>query len=168
MSRIHRRSIPIVLAALVAVLVGPSMATAATEVTERVMIPASAFIPTSDDLDYTSNGFNLFMSSGSGTFTAPLSFPAQKVRMKRIALYASDNGPGNVCATLYRAEPSDGNETIQANVCSTDSASDPQSPSTGTSFPRFANTGMQSPYLWVGISGDAFLYGVAVTYTYTP
>jgi hypothetical protein len=169
MSRIHRLSIPIVLAALVAVLVGPSMATAATEVTERVMIPAAAFVPVSDNYDYSNAGYSLSMASGSGTFAAPLTLPAQKVRMNRITLYAYDDGvPSDVCATLYRAEPAEATETYQAQVCTSDSGALPQKVSTGTSFPRFVNTGMQTPYLWVGISGSGAFYGVAVTYTYTP
>jgi hypothetical protein len=170
MSRIHRLSIPMMLAALVAVLIGPSMvtATAAASVTERVMIPAAAFIPTTDGWDYNNNGYYLDMSSGSGNFAAPLTFPAQQVRMTRITLYAWDNGTGQACATLYRAEPTEADESNQGQVCTTDSSADPQKVSTGTQFPRFANTGMQMPYLWVSLSGDATLYGVAVTYTYTP
>jgi hypothetical protein len=168
MSRFHRLTIPMVLAALVAVLVGPSMATAATEVTERVMIPASAFIPTTDDADYSSAGYHLNLDSGLADFTAPLALPAQKVRMKRIALYAYDNGAGQVCATLYRSEPVDGHETYQGQACTVNGSADPQKAETGTTFPRFVNAGMQAPYLWVSISGNAVLYGVAVTYTYTP
>jgi hypothetical protein len=168
MSRIHRLSIPVVLAALVAVLVGPSMATAATEITERVMIPASAFIPASDNYDYDNSGHTLQMNTGSGYFTAPLTLPAQKVRMKRIALYAYDNGAGNVCAHLYRAEPTVANETHQAGVCTSDNTDSPQKVDAGTSFPRFVNTGMQGPYLWVSVSDLALLHGVTVTYSYTP
>jgi hypothetical protein len=88
--------------------------------------------------------------------------------MTRITLYAYDNGTGEACAYLYRAEPTEGGASFQGGACTTDDSADPQKVSTGTQFPRFANTGMQAPYLWVYLSGNALLYGVAVTYTYTP
>jgi hypothetical protein len=159
-----------VLAALVAVLIGPSMvtATAAADVTGRVMIPAAALIPASDDYDYTNNGYYVYSLSGNAVFSAPLTFPAQQVRMTRITLYAWDNGTGQACVTLYRAEPTEGDESFQGSRCTTDSTADPQKVTTGTQFPRFANTGMQMPYLWVSLTGSAKIYGVSVTYTYTP
>jgi hypothetical protein len=153
----------------VAVLVGPTVATAATEVTERVMIPAAAFIPTADDYDFDNSGRSLLVNTDKGFFAAPLAFPAQKVRMKRIALYAYDDDPhGYVCVNLYRSEPSDAIVTHQGGICTADKSDYPQKADTGTRFPRFVNTGMQAPFLWVVVEGDATLFGVAVTYTYTP
>ena len=89
------------------------------------MIPAAAFIPTYNS-DYFSMGSYLAVASGSGSFTAPLSFPVPIVNIKKIAAYAYDNSGGaSVCVSLYRARPIDASEpagqvcTVNASARST-------------------------------------------------
>jgi len=172
MSMIRKWWLPLLVAALVAVLIGPSAVTAAEPraVTGKLMIPAASFIPNSDNLDYGNSGYYLSFNSGSGTFTAPLVFPVQTVRIKKITLYAYDNGAGHVYAGLYRASPPGGDEINLGSVITVDSGTDPQTRSTTAISPRQVNTAVAAPYLWVTLTapGSLRLYGVAVLYSYEP
>ena len=135
--------------------------------TRSIMIPAAAFIPTTDNFDYLNTGFGLEMTSGTANFTAPLSFPVPVVNIKRITLYAFDDDASNqVCVTLYRARPADASEDHTGQVCTTN-ASAPQYASTTVISPRRLSTAVQAAYLWVNISGPGVvLYGVKITYSY--
>jgi len=170
MFTIRRLWLPLLVAALVAVLIGPSTVTAAEPraVTGKLMIPAASFIPNSDGVDYDNSGYYLSLGSGSGSFTAPLVFPVQTVRIKKITLYAYDNGMGNVYAGLYRASPPGGDEINLGSVITVDSSADPQTASTTVVNPRQVNTAVAAPYLWVTLTapGSLRLYGMAVLYSY--
>ena len=161
--------VPALVGLLVAALVGPTVVTAAEPrlTTKTIMVPAAAFIPTTDNSDYGNEGLALWVGSSYGNFTAPLSFPVPVVNIKKITLYALDDNAGaGICATLYRARPADASDDSAGQVCTTN-ASAPQSPYTTTISPRRVNTGLQGPYLWVNISGPSvWLYGVKVTYSY--
>ena len=132
----------------------------------KIMIPAAAFIPTTDNWDYANNGSTLYTISSGGGFTAPLVFPVPVVKIKKIILYAYDNSTGEVCATLYRSSPPIANELWLGNVCTTDSTANPQVVSTTAISPRQVNTAVTGPYLWVSIGDGTNLYGVSVLYSY--
>jgi hypothetical protein len=174
MTRTNRLWIPVLVGSLVAVLLGPTGGGAAAAVEPRVttvsiMIPASAFIPTTANFDYDNNGYGLQVTSGSGGFIAPLSFPVPVVNIKRITLYAYDNDPLNqVCVKLYRARPTDADrDSTGGSLCTSDAAIAPQAPYKTTISPRRVNTASQGAYLWVDLSSPTVtLYGVKVTYSY--
>jgi hypothetical protein len=165
----RRLWVPLLVAALVAALVGPAAVTAAEPriTTQSIMIPASAFIPTTDDWDFGNSGYGLYVASGTGNFVAPLSFPVPVVNIKKITLYAFDNdASSSVCLSLYRAMPAVASEDYAGQVCTTE-ASAPQYASTTVISPRRVNTAVQAAYLWVEISGPGlWLYGVKVTFSY--
>ena len=135
--------------------------------TASIMIPAAAFIPTTDDWDYSNNGYGVDLASGSGNFTAPLSFPVPVVNIKKITLYAYDNDVANV--VLRHLVPGQAGRRIgrrAGQVCTLDGSA-PQYASTTVISPRRVTTAFQGAYLWVGISGpDLWLYGVKVKYSY--
>ena len=169
MSTMRRLWVPVLAALLVALLVGPGVVTAAEPRATggKIMIPAAAFIPTSDNWDYANNGSTLYTISGSGGFTAPLVFPVPVVKIKKIILYAYDNsGAGQVCATLYRSSPPIANELSLGSVCTSDSTARPQAPSTTAISPRQVNTAVTAPYLWINIDSGTQVYGVSVLYSY--
>jgi len=102
----------------------------------KVMVPAAAFIPTSDDWDYSSEGYFLKTLSGIGSFTAPLSFPVPVVRIRKITLYALDNtAGGSVCVELYRADPRTAGEGMRA----------PGAPATALPILRWSASRRSSP-----------------------
>ncbi len=171
MTRTNRLWIPVLVGLLVAALLGPTGGGAVTAAEPRIatgsiMIPAAAFIPTYNS-DYFSMGSYLAVASGSGSFTAPLSFPVPIVNIKKITAYAYDNSGGaSVCVSLYRARPIDASEDYAGQVC-TVNASAPQYASTTVISPRRVNTAFHAPYLWVVLSGpDVNLYGVKIAYSY--
>jgi hypothetical protein len=169
MTRTSKLWVPVLVGCLVTVLLGPAGVTAAEPrvTTASIMIPAAAFIPTYGS-DYFSLGSYLSMASGSGSFTASLSFPVPVVNIKKITAYAYDNsGVASVCVSLYRARPMEASEDYAGEVCTVD-ASAPQYASTTTIFTSRVNTAFHAPYLWVVISGpDVKLYGVRINYSYT-
>jgi hypothetical protein len=172
MTALRRLWVPLLVSLLVAgvLSVGGGAATAAEPrlTTASIMIPAAAFIPTYNS-DYFSLGLYLAVASGSGSFTAPLSFPVQVVNIKKITAYAYDDSSGaSVCVSLYRARPMDASEDYAAQVCTADGTAVPQYAATTVISPRRVNTAFHAPYLWVVISGpDVKLYGVKVNYSYT-
>ena len=170
MARTSRLWVPVLVGLLVAVLLGPAgvTATAPRVTTASIMIPASAFSPTMDDLDYENRGFRLQVTSASGAFFAPLSFPVPVINIKKITLYAYDNDPSSqVCLTLYRARPADADRDLTGGSVCTSDASAPQYASTTAISPRRVTTAFQGAYLWVTVySPSVKLYGVKVNYSY--
>jgi len=167
---LRRVWIPVLVGLLAAVLVG-STAVTATEprvTTTSVMIPAGAFIPTTDDWDYFHPGSSVALNDGHGNFTAPVWFPVPVVNIKRITVYAYDNeAAARVCVILLRARPAAGVEDSVGEVCTVDSASDPAALYTTALDSRQVNTALQGPYLWASFDGPGVeLYGVKITYSY--
>lgn len=165
----RRLWVPALAGLLVAVLLGPAGATAVEPrtVTASIMIPAAAFMPTRDDSGYFNAGSYL-TGGADGTFLAPLSFPVPVVNIKRITLYAWDNGLGSVCAQLHRSRPAAGTKDYAGFVCTVDSTTDPQTVYTTAINPSQVNTAFHGPYLAVTFFGPVKLYGVKVNYSYTP
>ncbi|MFH1331641.1 MAG: hypothetical protein ABIJ48_13505 [Actinomycetota bacterium] len=169
MSTMRRLWVPLLAALLVAVLIGPGVVTAAEPraTTGKIMIPAAAFVPTSDNWDYINHGYFLTMDSGSGVFNAPLVFPVPVVNIRKVILYAYDNsGTGQVCAWVYRASPPTASVVQQDSVCTSDSTANPQVVRTTAISPRRVNTAVTGPYLTVTLHPGTFLFGVSVLYSY--
>ena len=169
----RRRWIPVLVALLVAVLLGPAGGGAVTAVEPRtvtasIMIPAAALVPITDGYDYVNNGYDLYVGSDHGYFTAPVLFPVPLVSIRRITLYAwDDSADAYICVWLYRATPAAAGEGSQGQACTTNSAADPQAPYGTATRPRQVNTAFHGSYLWVRISAPGVrLYGVKVTYAY--
>ena len=166
---------PMLVAVLVAVLLGvpgSSAEVAAVEprlTTASIMIPAAAFIATTNNWDYDNNGYYLKMNAGNGNFSALLAFPVSAVKIKKITLFAYDNDPSyDICAKLYRPSPAAGTEILTGSACTVGAnIGNPQAPSTTAISPNGTNTAIHGAYLWVTIGGPGVqFYGVKVTYTY--
>jgi hypothetical protein len=174
MTRLNRLWIPVLVGLLVAALLGPTGGGAATAAEPRlttasIMIPAAAFIPTTDNFDYNNDGYGLQVTLGSGGFIAPLSFPVPVVNIKKITLYAYDNDSlSQVCVKLYRARPADADrDSTGGSLCTSDVAVAPQAPYKTTINPRRVTAASQGAYLWVDLSSPTVtLYGVKINYSY--
>ena len=162
--------VPVLVGLLAAVLVGPKGVTAVEPrvTTSSIMIPAGAFVPTTDDWDYFHPGSSLALHGGYGNFTAPVWFPVQVVNIKRITVYAYDDDvAASVCVILLRARPAQGVEDSVGNVCTVDGGSNPAALYTTVIESRRVNTALQAPYLWASFDGPGVeLYGVKITYSY--
>jgi len=173
MARTRQLWVPVLAGLLVAGLLGVAgTGVAAVEprtVTASIMVPAAAFIPTTDLSKYASNGRETTVGIGGGSFFAPLSFPVPVVNIKKITLYAFVNTPSDIiCATLSRSRPSAGTTDWVGGVCAVDNTADPQTVYTTAISPRKVNTALHGSYLWVELSGPGVkFYGVKVNYSYT-
>ena len=124
MAQARRIWAPVLVAVLVAVLLGvpgSGAEVAAVEprlTTASIMIPAAAFIATTNNWDYDNNGYYLGMNAGNGNFSALLAFPVSEVSIKRVTLYAYDNNASHdICAKLYRPSPAAGTEILTGSTC---------------------------------------------------
>ena len=133
----------------------------------RVMVPAAALIPTTPDWDYINHGNYITMTSGSGQFAVPLSFPVPVVNIRKITLIAADNtASASVCVALYRAQPLSADEEEMGTVCTYNRAAIPQTVSRTALLHRRVNTANHGPYLWVNFGKGVTFYGVQVTYSH--
>jgi hypothetical protein len=157
--------VPMLLALLVAVLLGPGVVTAAEPraTTGRIMIPAAAFNPTGPTIEYSNGGYYL---TGTGTYQAMVEFPAPVVNIRRITLYATGSSSGVVCAFLYRAYPPDADSVEQGSVCTTDDPAFPQVVSTSSISPRRVNTATHRSFLRISMVPGEWFTGVSVFYSY--
>ena len=131
----------------------------------KIMLPAAAFDPVDDDANFVNDGFRLYMMTGSSNFVAPIPLPIGQVSIRKLTLFGWDNEQGSeVCAKVYRAQPTTGDEKQTGFVCTIDSAKDPQKPASNAINPRRVNTGTQGPYVWVSLGPDVTFYGVQVVY----
>lgn len=175
MGRTRMLSTAVLLALLVAVLLslpgegGQAVAVEPRAVTTKVMIPAAAFAPGANHYRYT-NGGEMVITPDHAVMVAPVLFPVPEVTIQGITLYAKDQGPSqSVCAYLVRAIPAQGQpgSKYQGQACTADSSADPQAVSNLRRIsPNTVNTRTQGSYLLVDITGQAFFYGVRVSYTY--
>jgi len=176
MTAVKRLWIPVLVALLVAVLVGAVGVTAAEpRATSRtVTIPAAAFTPQDDDLagvGYENLGYQMTVvgPAASGYFIAPLFFEAPEVKIKKMVLFAYDNGGGSVCVELSRSTPASGNRQDMGEVCSTGAATGVRSFTEKTISPRNV-AGWHGPYLELyipGVYSNGYqFYAVRITYTY--
>jgi hypothetical protein len=148
-------------------------ATAAVEprsINRSKTISANAFTPITDDLSYENIGYQMVVEGPStyGEFWAPIFFEAPEVRIRKIVLYAYDNGGQSVCVTLHRTVPKYGNEDDMATVCSTGASNGIRGFVEKTIDPKWAKEA-HSPYLELYLpdiysQGYAF-YGLQIYYT---
>jgi len=137
-------------------------------VTRTITIPAEAFKPTSDDLDFTDLFGQLTLNSGSGSFVAPLFFEAPEVTIRKITLFPWDNGGSDISLLLYRGIPagpdyllggvqSSGGQCLAANLHRE-----------GLHLPEDHRRPRPLPVaLLPGTSSDSYgFYGARITYTY--
>lgn len=168
--------VPVLVALLVALLLGVPGATgqegvaADSRVTVRnLMIPAAAFIPTTNTGQWHNNGYFVESAGGIAVFTAPVTFPVQTVSIKKITLYALDNDYlWDAWVSLCRAFPPGSSEVEMGSVSTSgNSATDPWVFSTTAISPRQVNTGSYGAYLWIGLDGPGLrIYGIQIQYSY--
>jgi len=133
----------------------------------KVMVPAAAFIPNSDNWDYRNSGYYLVAFGTTAQFAAPLWFPVPEVNIRKITLIAHHNmGGDNLCVALLRAQPLGGTESDAGEVCTASSTDDPQKVAKTDLSPRRVNTVNHGPYLLAEIPEGKKLYGVQVVYSY--
>lgn len=144
-------------------------------VTRTMVLAPGAFIVTDDDTSYDNAGDELAVKGPSfyGNFTAPLFFEDSDVRISSMTLYAYDNNAADdVCLSLYRTTPTDGNtetEDLMGLVHSDGAASGIRAFNVPVwNFRKVL--GGHGPYLWLYLpgvytSGYGF-YGVRIVYTY--
>lgn len=148
---------------------GGAVAVEPRTVTASLMVPASAFTPTSEAWDYWNYNSFLGMDAGSGAFVASLSFPVTVVSIKRITLYASDpSSADSVCVRLYRARPAaETGDWATPHICTVDSTDRPQTVYTTEISPRQVDTAFHGSHLWVNLSGPTVIFsGVRINYSY--
>jgi len=172
MVRMKRLWVPVLVGLLVAGVLGVggggAVAVEPRLTTASIMIPAAAFIPTTDNWDYSTGGNYLAVSGGNSGFSAPVSFPVPVVSIKKITLYAYDNtNLSAVCASPYRANPAAATQVLQGIICTSGASTlDPQVLITTAISPRRVNTAIHGAQLWVDLGPGTKFYGVKVTYTH--
>jgi len=133
----------------------------------EMTIPAAGFTATNDNMNYDNIGFNLYaVGSGGASFSAPLFFPVDlgHVKITKLTFWAYDNGIGEVCVALYRAQLRTANEVQMANKCSgAASTTDPRRFATRNISSRTV-TANKVPYLWLNIpaGSDYLFYGATI------
>jgi hypothetical protein len=141
-------------------------------VSVTVVVPAAAFRPTNDSVDYSGGGDELATDSGSGSFVAPVYFQAPSVTIKKVTFYAVDAGSGNLILGLYRTQPAVEHSTIQLGEVYTTGSSWTMQAVTLSELGERRITGAYGAVLAVYLPGTypngyKFL-GAKVTYTYEP
>ena len=174
MARTRTLWVPVLVALLVAALIGPGITAGAeprAAVSVTVVIPAAAFTPTDDSVDYSRGPGQLQTDTGSGTFAAPVFFEAPTVTIKKVTFYAIDAGSGNLILGLYRTQPAQ-DQTIQLGEVYTTGSSWDMQTITLSSLTERKITGAYGATLNVYLPGTypngyRFL-GAKVTYTFQP
>jgi len=142
-----------------------------TTVTRTITLPAAAFDPTSDNWDFDNLGYNLYSNLWGGNFATALFFEAPVVTIRRITLYALDNGGEDMCVYLRRSTPAAGGEDDMGQICSS-GASIGVRAFTQTTFTHRRITGAYGPYLWLYLPDTAAagyeFYAVKIVYGYEP
>jgi hypothetical protein len=131
---------------------------------ERVTVPSVAFRQQyAGQASWYHSGFAL---RGTGDFMAPVAFPHERVRIRRIIVKYYDDNPNKLCVTYYRAQPNEGTADSSGFVCS--EGSSPVWPRTMVLTPDQQNVnGWQAGYLMVHFettSTGLLLYGATVEY----
>jgi len=171
MTALRRLWVPLLAGLLVTGVLGAggggALAVEPRTVVANVIVPPSAFQPRTTTEDFYIGSQQLWMVSGSGTFVAPVSFPVAEVRIRKITLYAYDNGTGQVGLELHRTSPATGAFAFQGGLSTTDAADDPAVGTTTDFAPRLVNTAVHGLVLELWLSDPSVrVYGVKVTYSY--
>jgi hypothetical protein len=159
----RRVLLPVLAALIVGAFVGGGAAGAGTEprvTTRTVTIPAAAFTPIYDDTDYSKGPADLHVTSGSGTFEAPI---------KKVVFYCVDAGAGNLILGLYRVQLAEDRTVLLGEVYSAGSGWTMQEVTLSGFSPRRI-TGAYGAVLNISLPGTypqgyGFM-GAKVTYSY--
>lgn len=172
MARTKTLWIPVLVGCLVAALIGPGMVAGAeprATVSVTVVVPAGAFTPADDSVDYSRGPGQLQTDSGSGTFAAPVFFEAPTVTIKKVTFYAVDAGSGSLMLGLYRTQPAE-DRTIQLGEVYTTGSSWEMQTVTLSDLSERRITGAYGATLNVYLPGtypNGYKFiGAKVTYTY--
>ena len=138
----------------------------AADITRKVTLAGSDFIPASDTEDWGNSGFHVRCESGVCGFTAPVVFPClPSVTVERIRLHVDDqNAIAWATATLYRAYPPTGAYVELGAAASP--------PGTNGTLQTYTSPNInkrvwpsQKAYIWLFTGGPGiFVYGVTVEY----
>lgn len=168
--------VPALVGLLVAGILGLGGGAGAVEprlaIARTITIPAAAFHPASDDTDFYNYSERLSTTTGSGTFLAPLFFEAPEVNIRRITLFARDDGPASVCVYLLRSNPATpgGGGQEMSRVCSAGTSAEYPVAFTQKTFNYRKVTGAYGPSLLVSLPGpaseDYAFFGVRIVYAY--
>ena len=171
MTRINKSWMAVVAATLVVgTLVGvvwarPNDRPQAQDITRKVSIGASDFIPNDEGFNWYNNGDRIICQGGACHFTAPVVFPCLPgVTVERILLHVEDNNGGALArATLYRLNLNNGREAKLGVVESPLGTGGYQPWSSGTiNKPVWPS---QRAYIWLYIGGTNIdVGGVTVEY----
>jgi hypothetical protein len=177
MAQASKLSVPLLIGLLVTLLLGPAPdttvaaalgTTARTTVTRTITIAPAAFMPYGGTMTYLNNGYKLHTFTGTGLYYAPLFFEASEVTIRRMTLYAVDNGTAGINVSLHRTAPLTGSDEGMGAVGSTDASSDVRA-FTLTSFSPRRVTGSGGPYLQLSLPYPPPTYdffGVRIIYEY--
>jgi hypothetical protein len=173
---VRRLWIPVLVGLLVAGMlgVGGGGAVEAAEprlTTRTITVPAAAFNPVNNTTNFGTNGDELWTFTGGGNFTAPLFFEAPAVTIRKITLFAWDNGSGgDICVGLYRTTPASADEQEMGLVCSAGASTTDPAVFTQKTLTIRKITGGYGPYLFLWLPGSLSsgyqFYGVRITYSY--
>ena len=140
---------------------------AAVSAWKYVTIPAGHFHPIQDGYDWYNAGLSIRVSSGTGTFTAPVVFPGfGSVTVKKVILFTYDqNGTDDVSVSLYKTRPDSGTEVRIARAESSGSAPGVRAFSNATIMGATVYRS-RGTYLWLNIpsSSNLEVYAVKIAY----
>jgi hypothetical protein len=157
-------------AVLMATLMGVAGARPMGAISRRITVPAGHFIAHDNNDLYYNGGYQVYSKNDGITeiFTAPVVFPTgQSVVVESITLYLYDeNASDEACVTLYRTDPTAGDQVSMAAVCSTGSSSTNPRSFTDISISNNPLKHGKGVYLWLTIEDNTNLdvYGVRIQY----
>lgn len=147
-----------------------SEASAVTEARASVhtlVVPAAAFVPAYEGFEYVNGGDELSTLNGFAGFIAAVHFPYPEVTIKRVTLYAYDNGGDDFILNVGRSRPATGVGAIIATVHSSgQSTADSRAFTTAAVSPRVVNSAYHGVYLALfPPAGPSYqFYGVVIRY----
>jgi hypothetical protein len=134
---------------------------------QAMTIAPAAFRPADQDTAFTNN-FGILYSNETGTsaFGAPLFFDAPEVKIRKIVLYASDNGPADICLQLRRLVAKDAQIDEMAEVCSTGESAGNRKFVVKDVSPKWIKEAHGAYFqIFMPQSNDYVLYGAQIFYT---
>ncbi len=171
MGKVNRAWTVLVMGAvLLSTLVGvvwarPHQQTQTADITRKVTLSGTDFIPTSDSVDYFINGDVVRCDSGSCWFTAPVVFPClPSVTVERIKLHVHDDSDDQSAHVgLWRTRPSAAKSTSLGTInLPVGKSANPETFTSGqinkVVWPS------QRAYLFLSLGVNVYVYGVTVEY----
>lgn len=108
-------------AVTIGTVTGSGEAGAATQHTLR--IPASAFRPVTDAIDYSSGVHGLqYQGTTTGSFEAPVLLEGSTATIHSVKLHYTDNGSDRVCMEMLRITMKTGVTKTMSSMCTRDAA----------------------------------------------